>query len=320
MKNLLLVFALLLFAFAGANAQQDARYSQYMFNKLAVNPAYSGTTEGLSLTGLYRIQWVDIDGAPTTFSFAAHTPFGGEKKAGLGFWGEYDQIGIHNRIKAYLSYAYKIDIGSNRLSLGVQGGVEQLNSAFSSLQGNTLIELGIDPVLGENQSNLLPNFGVGLYFYNPDAFYFGVAAPHLLNNDLYSEVGASRQISHYNIMGGVIIGGDTFKVKPSFLLKATPNMAPVQLDANLMFLIKNAIWLGGSFRAGSAFPTGAQDFFIRESLDFIVAFEVKGLKIGYAYDLTLSDLARYNSGSHEIMLGYDVSSGNNQRIRTPRYF
>lgn len=315
MKRILLAIALITVAIAGLNAQQDARYTQYMFNKLVFNPAYAGTGDGLELSAIYRNQWVNIEGAPQEFSISAHTPFGGKKQFGLGGFFEFDQIGVHSQYRLFLDYAYKFAITPRaRLSIGVSGGLAYRVSNFTDLTSGDSDPFVIDPndiVFGENVSKLLPNFGLGLYFYNPNKYYLGVSAPHLINNDLGFR--SAHQSRHYHFMGGLVFPlGESLKLKPSVLVKWVPNNAPIQYDANLMFLIKEMIWLGASYRIDNQFNS--------ESLDFIAALELKnGFRIGYAYDFTLSDLSNYTSGSHEIMLGYAIK-GKDVRIRTPRYF
>ena len=312
MRRLVPIMALLLLL-GGMEvmAQQEARYTQYMFNKLVLNPAYAGSTEALSLTGVFRKQWVSIDGAPQSASFSAHAPIG--QKIGLGGFIEYDQIGVHKGGTLNLSYAYKFIINESRLAVGVQGGLRYLKSNWTELEGNSFIDPSLEPTLfANNESRIMPNFGVGLYFYNPNKFYVGASIPHLINNDL-GVTKIAHQYRHYYFMaGGVIPAGSALKVKPSVLLKVVPKNAPMQLDANLMFLIKNTLWLGSSFRFDQGFSP--------ESIDFIAAVQLNnGLKVGYAYDYTLSKLNEFTSGSHEIMVGYDFKQ-EGIRIRTPRYF
>jgi len=320
MKRLLLTFALLAGICWQAAAQQDARYTQYMFNQQMLNPGYTGSTDGFSFTAIGRLQWVGIDGAPKSLGVSGHTPLGKNKKFGVGAYVEHDRIGVHNQTNVFASYAYKFILGESRLSIGLQGGIGYLNSDFTQVQGNDDIDITVDNAFADNQRNLLPNFGLGLYLYRPNKYYLGVSAPHLLNNDLRSDAGVTtlaRQYRHYYAMGGVVIGNGDFKVRPSFLVKTVPTQAPIQLDANLMFLIKEIVWFGASYR--TAFGN-ADPFAQSESIDGIIAFQLPmGLKIGYAYDYTLSKLNNFTSGSHEVMLGFDLK-GKGERYITPRYF
>ena len=324
MKRFILFFALFLAASVYMNAQQDARYTQYMFNKLAINPAYAGSgdgfTNGLSLTALYRTQWVGFEGQPRTISFSAHTPLGTAKKVGMGLYLEHDMIGVHGRSTGYLSYAYHFGLGGqSRLGIGLQGGGMYLVSDYTEVPNNGGPIDVSDPAFDQRITKFMPNFGVGLYFYNPTAFYVGASVPHLLDNDKGTPTKIAHQYRHYHFMAGGIIGPEAFKIKPSALLKVVPGVAPVQLDMNLLFLIKNAVWFGPSLRIAPVQIDGATRL-KPESLDFIIAFQVKGFKVGYAYDLTLTKISNFTSGSHEIMLGYDVPGGKGPRYLTPRYF
>lgn len=313
---------LALFIVSVASAQQDARYSQYMFNGLLLNPAYAGSAGATSLTGFYRTQWVGIDGAPETFSFSAHTPLGGNKQYGVGGFLEYDQIGVNQRLRAFGSYSYRIPI-SNRgdvLSIGIQGGGLYLNSDLTSvaLDDPNAPIANPDVAFGDNITRFLPNVGLGLYYYR-DRFFAGLAAPHLLDNRIRENAAGggisllSRQYRHYWFSTGIVFPvGENFMVRPSVLVKAIPGNAPTQVDANLSVLLMKTLWLGSSFRFADAFEP--------ESVNLIAMFQTEsGLRIGYAYDYTLSDLNQYTSGSHEITLGIDLG-GDNDRMRTPRYF
>lgn len=311
------ITTILFFNTQQANAQQDARYSMYMFNGLLHNPAYAGSAGKLSLNGFYRNQWTGFEGAPQTFSISGHAALGQAEKVGLGAWGEYDEIGVHKIFKVYGTYAYRFAAGTNgHLSAGIQGGITQMKSTFTDVSGPD--EGIIDPTFAENQSALLPNFGVGLY-YNTTHFYMGVSAPHLLNNKLDNGNDANvtkiaSQFRQYNFTLGAVLGkNDGFKVKPSILIKAVPGNAPIQADANLSFLIKEVFWIGSSARF--------TDKFEPESVDAIIAFQLKnGLRIGYSYDYTLSDICKYNNGSHEVTIGYDLIKKDSERLVTPRYF
>lgn len=319
MKKVLLTSILILLTGLFVQAQQDARYTQYMFNKLAINPAYAGSTNGISATAIYRTQWVNIDGAPQTMGLSAHSPLGAAKKIGIGGSLEYDKIGVHDKISAFATYSYSFPVRGAKFALGVQGGITHLSSNYTSVGSGvpdpTLFNPN-DPLFQQNESRLLPNFGVGIYYYNPSKFYVGASIPHLLSNNLRTSEGpnivkSSHLERHYYLMAGAVFG-HAFKIKPSVLIKMVPNKAPIQFDANLMFLIKNMVWIGSSFRTDEGLNP--------ESVDFIVAFQLpKGMKIGYAYDYTLSPLSNYTTGSHEVVVSYDFV-GKVERIKTPRYF
>ncbi len=324
MRKLLLAIALLLMGYLNANAQQEVRYTKYMFNKLAFNPGYTGSVEGLDLIALARTQWVSFPGSPKSVSLSGHSGLGINKKIGVGAFLEYDNIGPHTSFDVQLSYAYTFLLGESRLALGIQGGVFNLRTDWNEVQSSLL---DVDDQVFNNaaSSEFLPNVGLGLYYYKPNAFYLGAAVPRLLENKLDGVTQLPQQYRHYYFMGGLVFGGDNFKIKPSTLVKMVPTNAPVQVDANLMFLIRDVFWIGGTYRSavGNTYTLndGTTGSIVQtESIDFIIAFLMKkGLRIGYAYDLTMTPINMYTSGSHEVMLGYTFI-GKGPRIRTPRYF
>lgn len=322
MKKLILAIAIIAFVCVSfkAQAQQEPRYSQYMFNKMVINPAYAGSLGTLQLTGLYRTQWVNIDGAPNTTTLSAHTAFGERKQYGIGGHILYDQIGVTDQVDVYGSFAYNFNVGKSKLALGMQGGVSYFNGDYASLLGNNEININIDNILSQSYRALLPNFGLGLFLHDAKKYYLGVSVPRLLNSDLTSDEGTFQlDQPHYHFMGGYVFNASpNFKIVPSFLVKTIPGRAPVQLDANLLFAIQKVLWIGGSYRTGF----GNNDIFAEpESINGIIAFDIgsTGLRIGYAYDYTLSKLQNFTTGSHEIMLSY-LLPGETERIIDPRVF
>lgn len=319
MKNiitqLLIIISFVFVTVSTASAQQDARYTQYMFNGLIINPAYAGSAGAPLLNAFYRNQWVNIEGAPKTISASGHTALGSEKKVGVGGFLEYDKLGVETRFRLFGAYAYRFDLGHGHLSAGIQGGFVSTRIALSEVE---LGEPG-DPTFNQGDiSAFLPNFGLGLY-YNSDKAYAGISVPHLINNKVTGD-GATditrvpREERHYFLTAGAVLG-EGVKLKPSFLVKLVPNQAPTQFDINLNALFKDVFWIGSSFRFEQEFRP--------ESLDFLLGFQFQsGLMVGYAYDITLSDLNQFTSGSHEITLGYDLGWGKGRgiRYRTPRFF
>lgn len=295
--------AALCFSAITANAQQDAHYTQFMFNTLGYNPAYAGTREAVSALLLYRNQWVSkVDGAPQDFVFNIHAPL--RDKYGIGLSAEYDQIGVHDITTINAMYAYRFYVGPKaKLSVSLQGGVQHRRSNFTEVETSE----GPDPTFAQNSSKVLPNFGLGLYFYTR-IYYISFSIPHLLNNKVSEVSKLALQDRHYYLGGGLILPvAEGLKIKPAILLKSIPSKAPLIADLNINLLIKEALWIGGSYRTNDSF-------------DLLAAVQVnKNLRIGYAYDFTLSRLSDFSAGSHEVMLGIDFGFGND-RIITPRYF
>ncbi len=301
---------MMMMSFGAVKAQQDAMYTQYMFNTLAINPAYAGSRNVLSVTGLFRSQWIGIDGAPETQTLSFDTSIPG-KRIGLGLQVFNDKIGITRTSGAYASYAYRIRMERGTLALGLQAGFAKYVADFTNVRLNSGSQTDI--AFGYNLNELLPNFGAGVY-YNSDRFYIGASVPHLLNNKLNNPSSVvvtnglvARQYLHLFITSGYVFNmGDDFKLKPSFLFKGSMG-APLQLDVNANFWIKDKISLGAQYRTGDAIAA-------------LVELQISDqLRMGYSYDRTISNLQTYNSGSHEIMLRYEFGF-ERDRILAPRYF
>ena len=297
---------ILLLAFFGQSslAQQQVMFTQYMFNGMALNPAYAGSHDNITATFLAREQWVGLEGAPASQTFTIHSPINSSGSANLGALFIHDKIGVTNQTTAYLAFAYRIRFeGSARLAFGLQGGLSNYNSRFSQISN-------IDPVFANGDVNInRPNFGAGLYF-NTDRFFAGVSVPQIIRSslDVNNSDSDSRLERHYfGYMGYVIDLSQDLKFKPNLLIKYVEN-APVEFDINANFLIKEIFWAGLSYRSFDSF-------------DAIFQIELsKQLQFGYSYDFaTTTDLRRVNSGSHEIMLQYKLVFGK-KRIISPRYF
>lgn len=311
MKKLFIAVLLMLGVSADIFAQQDSEYTHYMFNSLVLNPGYAGSRGALSGTAIYRHQWAGITGAPRTFSLAGHSPFG--ERVGVGLYMESDRVGVHNRLSLFGSYAYRIPIAADgNLSLGIQAGFRNYVSDWNDSDLN--IQNTSDPSLSGKQSKLLPNFGLGAYYYT-ERYYVGLSIPHLIDNKLDKVQELAKEYKHYFLTGGVVLDiSPTVKFKPSVLLKSVPAVAPLEVDINLNFLFQDALWAGVGYRTADA-------------LLFMLEYQfANGLRLGYSYDLTLTQLGAHNSGSHEIMLGWDLAGGlgggggDGDKVLSPRFF
>ncbi len=286
-------------------AQQDPLYSQYMFNTLAFNPAYAGSADVFTVMALSRHQWVGFDGAPATQTFVAHSPLKAENLA-LGFTAMNDKIGASHQTSAYADIAYRIRTGEDtRLSFGLKGGMNIYQADLASL---TSVE--VDPAKVNISGQLLPNFGFGLYWHAP-RYYLGASAPKLLENKLDAVNGnvlvTTSEARHYFLIGGYVMDlSRDIKFKPSFMFRAVEG-APLSLDLNANFLLRDRIWFGAMYRLGNAFGVMGQ-------------YQVNDqLRVGYAFDLTTTRIGAYNAGTHEIMLSYDLRFVKGRTI-SPRYF
>ncbi len=298
-----LVCLLLCLWFSPAQAQQRMMFTQYMFNGLAINPAYAGSQESLDLTALAREQWIGLDGAPSTQTFSAHAPLR-NKRVALGLLLTHDRIGVSDQTGVYAVYAYRIKLKHGTLSAGLQMGFDSYRTGFSRVKTEAD---GDQHFSVDNAQGFLPNFGTGVY-YSTKRFYAGVSAPQLLNN-LYpgNEQSRARQFRHWFASAGYVFDlNRDLKLKPNVLVKAVQG-APASIDLNANLLIKETLWVGMSYRSFDA-------------LSWLVELQASPkIRIGYAYDMTVSPLKQVNSGSHELMLNYRVSL-HKSKIITPRYF
>ncbi len=291
-----------------AQAQQEVLFSQYMFNGLALNPAYAGSNEVLSFTALYRKQWVGLDGAPETQTVSFHTPLRNEK-IGLGLQIFHDKIGIFNRNGAYGSYAFHLPTTNGAFSIGLQGGITSYQARWAD---EVTISPGDNAFANNSETMIAPNVGFGLY-YRTQKYYAGVSIPYLLennldfNNNVTNASKRSHQFRHYFLSGGYVIAlKPDIQLKPEILLKYVQN-APTQLDINLTALFYNSLWVGGGFRTDG-------------SVVLLLEYQLnKQFSFGYSFDLLSNPLRKANSGSHEIMVRYEFSF-DKSNLAHPRYF
>jgi type IX secretion system PorP/SprF family membrane protein len=292
-------------------AQGDALYTQYQFNQLAINPAYAGSRDGLSMALVYRDQWRGIEGAPNTASLALHAPVG--QRVGLGLLVVDDRHGVVEETGAWGNFAFRLPAGEGEFALGLSGGL----SLFRTRLAGSFIVDGNDPVLTADQQLWLPNVGFGLY-YHTEKYYLGVAAPRLIDNALretsaaVSGAQSGTQARHFNAMTGLVLdAGDNVKIRPAALLRYREN-TPVQTEFNLSLLFVERFWIGSGYRSGG-------------SLDSYIELQATpNLRIGYSYDWVLNELGGQTGGSHEFLLGFDlvrkVPAASSPRQFLPGYF
>lgn len=295
-------------------AQQDPAYSMYMFNGLFVNPAYAGSREVVSLMGIYRHQWVGIDGAPRTANVSVHTPFKRTQYA-MGLVVSNDKIGLGNTFSFTPSFSYRLKIKQSRLCFGLQASFAYFyrNNAKSDLP-----ETAADNTMQLNTNLFLPNVGFGIYAYGKK-YFIGVSVPHLMPSTLRGKTNVvnynadiAKVYNYYVFTAGYVVGKEqsVVKFRPTVLAKwqqGLPHNIP-QFDFNLALLFIDRIWVGASLRTqGDAYTKNGKVMkFGPESVVGYVQFKITPqLQLGYAYDVTVSNLRNANSGTHEIMLGYD---------------
>lgn len=309
MKKIITIILIVIVGYS-ANAQQDAMFTHYMYNTLAVNPAYAGSRDALTITGLHRSQWVGFDGAPITQTLTAHTPIINES-IGLGLSVINDKIGPVNTTSLYADFSYRIKINKkSHLAFGLKGGMNMVNNNLTSLNLDDKNDLAF---IQNVQSKLLPNFGFGMYYYS-DKFYAGVSIPKLLENNFATNTTSSStnlasEKRHYFLIAGTVFNiNEGIKLKPTTFIKVT-NGAPIEADVTASFIFNDKFWLGGMFRTGDA-------------LGILAGLNITNqLALGYSFDWSYTNTTiKYNGGSHELMLRYDFIYKVEEKIRSPRYF
>lgn len=289
-------------------AQQDAQYTQYMYNTLSVNPAYAGSRDAFSALLLYRSQWVGLDGAPETQTLNVHSPVGASKKVGLGLSVVNDNIGPTHETYFDATFSYTLNTSeTGELAFGIKGGGHLLDVNYDELSQFN----GGDPLLQNNIENKFsPNVGIGVYYHSANKWYLGVSAPNLLETEHFDENAlsvAQERINYYLIGGYVFDLNADLKFKPSFLFKAVQG-APLQADISFNGLIKEKFSLGLAYRWSAA-------------LSGMLGYQITdGLMLGVAYDRETTDLGKtkFERGSYEVFLRFEIFDS--PKILSPRFF
>jgi type IX secretion system PorP/SprF family membrane protein len=313
MSKIILITLILIFSTMSiiTNAQQAPMYTHYMYNTLAINPAYAGSRDALTITALHRSQWVSFKGAPMTQSLIMHSPLK-NNNIGLGLSASNDRIGPVNNTSIFGSFAYKLILNSkSKLALGINGGVNILQANLTELELNNQS----DPTFQKDINNIItPNIGVGAYF-SQERFYIGLSAPNLLENTYLAtdqsngtQLIAKEQRHYFLTTGSKIQFSENLSLKPTTLIKFTPS-APIQADLTASFVIRDQFFIGAMIRSNDA-------------IGVLAGINInKQFHLGYSFDLSYGLKSfTYNNGSHEVVLRYDFISLPNKQIRTPRNF
>ena len=285
-------------------SQQDPQYTQYMFNTMSINPAYAGSKEDLSITALARSQWVGISGAPQTQTLSFHSPIG-FSGVGIGLNLINDKLGPSQELYFDANVSYTIKTSeTTKLAFGLRLGGRSLNLDWSKGKYHN----PADVVFNNNVNNrFLPTLGAGLYYYS-EKWYAGVSVPNFLRTDHYDDFLESTAIErlHYFFIAGYVFNlTENIKFKPAALAKVVSG-APLSVDASANFLFNEKLNLGLAYRWD-------------DSISALIGFQVTNrLNIGYAYDLTTSNYRNYNSGTHEIMLQFNLLKS--PKLKSPRFF
>jgi len=318
-----ILLLLIAFSVAKGYGQQTVQFSQYIFNGLAVNPAYAGYKQDWTLNLSSRLQWTGIDGAPKT-STVSVDGLTNNSNIGLGVIATSDVLGPQNTSSLYANYAYRLQLDDNdtrRLSFGLAAGLVQY-----SLDGSkfTATDVGDGTVPSGYESKLTPDVRLGIYYYTPD-YYVGASVLNVLSGatSFIDNPAVIRETRHAYLTGGMLVPlTDNLDFKPSIMFKEDFK-SPTNMDLNAYILLNKIIWLGASYRTGVTIWNKSNLQNGLDKSDAIAAiFELKvndTFRFGYSYDFTTSQLSGYQSGTHEISLSLTFKS-KKPRILSPRYF
>ncbi len=315
-KKLKISVIFILFASLGLKAQQDAQYTQWMFNKLTLNPAYAVSGEHACFSGLHRSQWVGLEGAPRSQSFNGRIPLQG-KNVGLGLSVNHDIIGPTRSWTINAIYAYRIDFGQGRkLGVGLQATARSYRVNFSETMA---ISPGDGLLPTTDQTRTVPNFGAGLYYYTPK-YFIGLSVPRLVESDLnFSDAAVnnadfSREERHAFLMAGAIFTlNDALKLKPSLLVSYVDD-APIDLDLHTSVIFYDTFWAGLTYRLGGFGGS------LGESIDLVLQLQAnRRIRVGFAYDYSLGKIRDTTNGTFEVVLDYCLKS-DHTNLTNPRFF
>ncbi|MFH1321662.1 MAG: type IX secretion system membrane protein PorP/SprF [Bacteroidota bacterium] len=309
---LLFIFCFFLFPFSSSHAQQLQQYSQYILNDFVLNPAIAGSQDYYELKLNGRYQWVGIPGSPKTFTLSMNMPHK-KKNVGLGGYIYCDDAGPFTRTGINFAYAYHIHFSEDpersgvKLSLGLFGGLMQYK-----IDGSEIILAHEEEetfIYDKKQSVIVPDVTMGFYLYS-DRFFIGLSSYQIFHNNIrlldneFPEDNLGKLANHIFITGGCRFKiKEDFKIEPSILIKSLgtnefifisgfSSPIPLQYDLSARFFYQDQVWLGFSYRTYDA-------------LSVLLGYEYKEyIYFGYSYDFTTSNLKKYSSGSHEVMIGY----------------
>jgi len=292
MRRVAYIIPVILLAGSGGLAgQQLPHYTQYMFNDFVINPAIAGVHNYYQIRTNHRFQWIGLVDPPLTNSIAFYGPHA-RLDMGYGGYVYNDVTGPTSRTGITGAYAYNIAVtGDIRLSMGISASVMQFRVDGTQLNPKDISD---DRILQAVSTTYLPDAGIGAYLY-ADEFYVGISAAQLLNNSIRifeNKSGLNRLKTHINLIGAYRLEVDRdWILEPSLLVKGT---APKELsfDVTARAEWKRMAWAAVAYR-------------FHESIGILAGYSYEeSLFFGYAYDIGITSLRKYNTGTHEIMIGY----------------
>lgn len=318
MKKVALLLVILAALAANVYAQQEHQYTQFMFNKLPINPAYAGARGVPSVTAIYRNQWMGFDGAPKSFLASFNSPFL-TPRVGVGVTLSHVTIGLNRDFAGSLAYSYDV-VADDKISLraGLMGSIRSLGIDFSKAMPDSPVDNSLE---SDRINSVYANVGAGLYFTYDERFYAGFSVPRIYSNAIGSNENlpagfeTAKEYQHfYGMVGAIIPLGEGLNLMPALLTKYVKN-APFDVDVNINLEIKEKVIAGISYRAGGKGPG--------ESIDLLLFWQAHPqFGVGMAYDFSLSDIKDYTAGSIELLLQADLKQreGKGKKMTNPRFF
>lgn len=320
MRKLLFTVAILA-GFFQLQAQQQLHYTQFMYNKLLINPAYAGARGVPSISGIYRNQWLGFDGAPKSALASFNSPFL-SPRVGIGVTLAQSKIGLQRDFTASLAYSYEVITGEDvSIRVGIMGSLRSLGFAFDQAKPN---EIGDQSLLNDKVNDFYGNAGAGLYGTFSNKVYVGFSVPRIISNvigvNTNGNISAKEYPHYYGMAGAIIPLSEDINLMPAVLLKYVEN-APFDADINLNLDIREKVTAGISYRLGGDGPG--------ESVDLLVFWQAtEQVGVGAAYDFTLSSIKDYSAGSIELLVQADLKNKNNskngnnkkKKMSNPRFF
>ncbi len=319
MKHLTWIYFVAAFLFCASilQAQQEEQYTLFMLNKLEYNPAFAGSDAPLTINATARSQWIGFEGAPSTQKLSADFTLS-QERVGMGFSLSHSKIGISNKIRFAGNYAYRVQINEAYLGFGINASVKYQDINYRDKRLFSSTDISMDSSIPtEVESTFNPNFGIGVY-YKANKFYLGASLPNMLNIQKATIGNKSIPLEnhHYYLMTG-------YHLKLTKLLLMTPQVllkyvkgAPFDADVNVMTTYDDKYKIGLGYRLGGNITQG-----YGESLDIMAGVPItQVLFFGLSYDMTMSKLKNFNSGSIEAILQYRINKTNPVTSINPRYF
>lgn len=324
--------------------QQRPHYTQYILNNYILNPALSGIENYTDVKISVRDQWVGLNGAPKTTYFSIQAPIGkgdyrtsstsfdvpGQNPRGRYYWENYtaaephhgigmtiisDRTGSFNRLTANATYAYHLGLSPTmNLSAGFSAGITRvgLDNTKTDFSGTgDPYDPATSSAINGEINRIRPDLGFGMWLYSK-SYFVGISAQQIIPQKLsFSDdatfISKGRLIPHLFFTAGYrFMAGEDVNIIPSVMLKYVQGSSRnnFQPEANLKMQYRDLLWLGGSYRYQDGYAAMA-------------GFNLSNtFNVGYAYDITTTELNTVSKGTHEFIVGFII--GNKYSGKCPR--